>query len=384
MKKYCLLMILVLILTGCGKKNEAAAPEEAAATASQDMAETDENRSEGEEEEDAAEAAYGENDDDDTSGEGVMADSDEAAADLSDEKAAENDEEETDTDEYETEPVDPAVTMFTNTGINVRSGPSADKDKVGFLKAGAEILVTGKVSNGWYEIEYNGGKSFVSGDYVSAEAPEPAPEEAPADLDAGSPAEAPAPSPAPGENNPAVEQTPVQPAPAPTPAPAPVVTAPAGVLLIGDSRCVMMKAATEGGGVSWICENGKGYDWMMETAIPRADGIVGKGTRVVFCLGVNDTDHAWSYSREINAIAAKWAQRGAATYFVSVNPVWANPYTTEEDVTAFNATMMSSLSGVRYINTHDTLTAEGYTIVDGLHYDDETSIRIFNHIIAGL
>ena len=396
-------MVLMLVLCGCGKKNEVAAEDntvlEAAAndpaiTAIETpIADNDADKSAAAdstaEEADPAEKSTADPEpsaDEETSGE-ASAESDGAEPENAEESAEEA--EGPKLEDYEIVPIDPAEVMYTNTGINVRRGPSTDFDKVGFLKAGTEIQITGKYKDEWYEIDYNKSKSYVSADYVVAEAPpapdqaaEGAPEQAVADAGAAAPGDPTAPA----ENQPAAAQPAPAPAPepAPAPAPAPVVKAPAGVLLIGDSRCVMMKAATEGGGVSWICENGKGYDWMMETALPQADAIVGKGTKVVFCLGVNDPEHAWAYAREVNAKAAQWAERGASTYYVSVNPVWENPYTTEDEVKDFNTSMASSLSGVKFINTHDTLVADGYRIVDGLHYDDETSRRIFNYIIGGL
>ncbi len=164
----------------------------------------------------------------------------------------------------------------------------------------------------------------------------------------------------------------------------PNVAAPAGVIMIGDSRCVQMCESVAGGGCTWICENGKQYDWFEQTAIPRADAVVGKGSKVVICMGVNDTGHAAQYAAMVNAYAAAWAARGARTYFVSVNPVWENPYTTEESVQSFNATMVGSLVGVKYIDTHSYLQTAGFKLVDGLHYDNDTNLKIYAAIMGSL
>ena len=231
-------------------------------------------------------------------------------------------------------------------------------DVVGAFPAGSAVEVNGRDKGGWYRISYENAEAFVCDKYLSAEKPAPIPAEA------------------------LLPQT-ADPAAVPTIAAVTPAKA-AGVLMIGDSRCVMMQSATGGGGAAWICENSKGYDWMISTAFPMADAIVGKGTKVAICLGVNDTNHAISYAAAINAKAAEWAQRGAKTYFISVNPVWTNPYTTEENVIAFNAAMASSLIGVRYVNTHDVLVTSGYNMIDGLHYNDDTSRVIFNLIIGSL
>ena len=279
---------------------------------------------------------------------------------------------------FEVSEIDPATTMYTTDSLKVRKGPSKDYDVLGILSPGDEVEVNGRDKDGWYRILFEDGVAFVSDDYLSAEAPTATPTPAPLpetpDMQAA--------------ELPAVPAPEVLPTPTAIPTAAPAVpVAPAkaaGVLMIGDSRCVMMQAATGGGGAGWICENGKGYDWMMSTAFPSADAIVGRGTKVVICLGVNDTNHAASYAAAINAKAAEWAQRGAKTYFVSVNPVWENPYTTEENVIAFNAAMAASLIGVRYVNTHDVLATTGYTMIDGLHYNDDTSKVIYNLIIGSV
>ncbi len=278
---------------------------------------------------------------------------------------------------FEVSEIDPVKIMYTTDSLKVRKGPSKDYDVLGILPPGDEVEVNGRDKDGWYRISFEDEEAFVSDAYLSAEAPTATPTPAPLpEVPADAVAELPLPE---------------IPAAVPTAAPTAIPTIPAvtpakaaGVLMIGDSRCVMMQAATGGGGAGWICENGKGYDWMTATAFPSADAIVGKGTKVVICLGVNDTNHAASYAAAINAKAAEWAQRGAKTYFVSVNPVWENPYTTEDKVIAFNAAMAASLIGVKYVNTHDVLVTTGYTMIDGLHYNDDTSKVIYNLIIGSV
>lgn len=60
------------------------------------------------------------------------------------------------------------ATMYSTTvTLNVRSIPSADGDKLGMVGQETPLSVTGRCSNGWYRIDYNGGTGFVSGDYVT-------------------------------------------------------------------------------------------------------------------------------------------------------------------------------------------------------------------------
>ena len=249
------------------------------------------------------------------------------------------------------------VTMYVKSPVNVRSGPSTDYDIVGNVTEGTELEVLGRYTDkGWYLINYNGQEAFVSHNYLVKDKPEPAEE----------PAQAKAP-----ETQAQAQQQEDMPQAA-------------SILFIGDSRCVQMKAAVGGGGCSWICENSKGYDWLESKAIGQADRIIGKGTKVVVCLGVNDTEHVQKYAALVNQKAAEWAARGAKTYYVSVNPVSTNPYRTEEEVQSFNAAMPGLLSGVTWIDTHSVLVSNGYKLVDGLHFNEEGSVYIFNLIISSL
>ena len=260
---------------------------------------------------------------------------------------------------------DAPKTMYAVSNVNIRKGPSTNFESVGKLKLGDTVEVIGQDADGWYEFMYKNEVAFACDDYLS-------------------------------ENTPAVPEIPdanAQAAAVPTVAPAAaeavqtpakVVTAPAGVLIIGDSRCVMMRDAVGGGGCSWICKEAKGYNWLETTAIPQADQSIGKGTKVVIALGVNDVGNVNNYASLINYKAAEWAARGAKTYYVSVNPVSENPYVTEEQVQYFNSTILGQLVGVRWIDTHSYLVGSGYRLVDGMHYDDETSIRVFQAIVGSL
>ena len=239
-------------------------------------------------------------------------------------------------------------TMYPTISLNVRFGPSTEYEVISSVRAGQGVEVTGQADTGWYQVNI-GKVGYVSNKYMSESAPAPAPAQ-----------------PAAGGGQP----TPAQP--------------PAGVIMVGDSRFVQMQEAVGGGGVSWVCENSKGYKWLAETAVPRIDPAVGRGTKVVINLGVNDPDHAYDYINLVNAKAAEWGARGAKVYYVSVNPVWENPHTTQEQVDLFNQTVAPSLSGVRWIDTSSWLQANGYRLVDGLHYDAPTSVNIFNLIMGSL
>ena len=66
--------------------------------------------------------------------------------------------------------------MYATGNVNVRCGISAEYDKLGGLTTNEEVHVTGQSeTTGWYEIEFNGVKGYVSNNYLSASKVEVAP-----------------------------------------------------------------------------------------------------------------------------------------------------------------------------------------------------------------
>lgn len=244
-------------------------------------------------------------------------------------------------------------TMYASNAVNVRKGPTTDFERTGGLNKGQEVSVTGQADTGWYEIVYGDGRAYVSGHYLQKEKPveEPAPGQQAA-----------------AEGQPVTEVKNV-----------------AGVIMVGDSRFVQMQANIGENSCTWIAESGKGYNWFNETAVARIDGCVGKGSKILINLGVNDPGHVNDYLALVNAKAAEWVGKGATVYYASVNPVWDNPYTTEEQVEYFNSQMQAGLSGdVHWIDSHGYLNSIGYKLVDGLHFNAETYQNLYAYFMSCL
>ncbi|MCI8931814.1 MAG: SH3 domain-containing protein [Lachnospiraceae bacterium] len=248
---------------------------------------------------------------------------------------------------FETEKV-----MYASSAVNVRSGPSTDFGRVGSLARGQAITATGQADTGWYEVVYGEAKAFVSGKYLQDEKPaEPAPQ----------PQEAQGQQAVTGVQN------------------------VSGVILVGDSRFVQMQANVGENSCVWIAESGKGYKWFNENAVARIDGCVGKGSKILINLGVNDPGNLNNYLELVNAKAAEWVAKGAKVYYASVNPVWENPYVTEEQVEYFNSQMQAGLSGdIAWIDSHSYLNTIGYKLVDGLHYNAETYQNLYAYYMSCL
>lgn len=248
-------------------------------------------------------------------------------------------------------------TMYASTAVNVRKGPATDFERVGGLRRGQEVTATGQADTGWYEIVYGESKAYVSNKYLQQEKPaepEPQPQEAAVTGAAATGA---------------VTE----------------VRNVSGVILVGDSRFVQMQANVGENSCTWIAESGKGYNWFNENAIARIDGCVGKGSKILINLGVNDPGNLKNYLELVNAKAAEWTGKGAKVYYASVNPVWDNPYVTEEQVQYFNSQMQSGLSGdVQWIDSHSYLESIGYKLVDGLHFNAETYQNLYAYYMSCL
>lgn len=314
--------------------------------------EADETKSEGAEEENKEEeTADKKNESDKEAGDKEEADDKKVAE---DKKEAEDEEKEEvkvpQLSDYTITALPEAKVMYASNPVNVRKGPTTDFERVGGLNRGQEVSVTGQADTGWYEIVLGEEKAFVSDHYLQNEKPaEPAP--------------------APQAANGAVTE----------------VKNVAGVIMVGDSRFVQMQENVGPNSCTWIAENGKGYNWLNETAMARIDGCVGKGSKVLINLGVNDPEYVNKYCELVNAKAAEWVGRGAKVYYASVNPVWENPYTTEDEVHYFNTQMQNGLSAnVHWIDSHTYLESIGFKLVDGLHYNSETYQNIFAYYMSCL
>ena len=157
-----------------------------------------------------------------------------------------------------------------------------------------------------------------------------------------------------------------------------------GVIFVGDSRTVQMHGAVPITAASFIAENSKGYEWFKEEAIPRIDNQVTNGSKIVINLGVNDPGNIDKYIDLVNAKTFEWTQKGATVYYATVNPVTENPYTSNDQVNYFNDKLVQGLIGVNIIDTNAYLKMTGYTLVDGLHFTDETYQNLYGYILSRL
>ncbi len=154
-------------------------------------------------------------------------------------------------------------------------------------------------------------------------------------------------------------------------------------IFIGDSRTVAMRDAVGDDSV-WACMDSMGYSWMVSEAVPAVEDEITQNSAVIILMGVNDIYNLSNYIEYTNAKAAEWAAKGANTYFVSVGPVDDDPYVTNAEIEAFNASLQAGLTGVTYIDMYNYLMENGYSTLDGTHYPDDVSIAIYTYIVDNL
>lgn len=371
-----LAIILIFSLYGCGNQETAINEASSDAVAESDSSDIMDEQTPSDEQtqEDNAEVETADSDDRDQAEITDENKDTDAESDAVGNETADNDvTEEQSVLEYTVSAYDETIVMYAAGSVNVRKGPSTDFDRIGALKSGQEVTVTGQADTDWYEIQYGEDTAYVSNKYLLNEeefaaqkAAREAEQEAQLLADAG-------------EQAAAEQQT--------TPEIPPVteVKNVSGVILVGDSRFVQMQASVDANSCTWIAESAKGYTWFEEKAVPRIDNCVGSGSKILINLGVNDPGNRQKYITLVNAKAAEWAAKGATVYYASVNPVWENPYVTEEQVEYFNTQMQTGLSSdVHWIDSHSYLISVGYRLVDGLHYSSETYQNLYAYYMSCL
>lgn len=361
---FIIMLIICIGLVGCGSREEETAQEVSVLSDPED--EIDESASE--DNTDIIEDFIEEDSADDEANVDEQTDSEDSLT-------AEEDSDDIDLPQYEVSELEEPAIMYASDSVNVRQGPSTDFEIIGYLHVGRDVTVIGQADTGWYEILYNEEKAFVSDKYLLDEMPvlqadADTASEAATEIEADMTAEA-------------ATVSDTQPQETAEVIPVTEVKNVAGVIFVGDSRFVQMKNCVGENPCTWIAESSKGYKWLNETALARIDNCVGKGSKILINLGVNDPGNIQKYLSLVNAKAEEWTSKGATVYYASVNPVWENPYVTEEQVQYFNSQLQSGLSGnIHWIDSHTYLNTIGYKLVDGLHYNSETYQNLYAYYMS--
>lgn len=184
------------------------------------------------------------------------------------------------------------------------------------------------------------------------------------------------------------------------------------VYFVGDSRTLGMKVAlgnSAPSNVKFIYESGEGLTWFQESGYRTLLRNVSNQPKrmkkaVIINLGANDLRNYNMYTRYMKQVAIKLKAYNCDMYYLSVNPVnsamirnrLGTVTKTEAQVTKFNNIIRSTLCTGRnksftYINTCANLQKYGWIsdrynsgIYDGVHYSNETYLRIYDYCIRTL
>lgn len=226
--------------------------------------------------------------------------------------------------EYET-----PVTMYTSDTVNVRAGAGTDYDKVGKLRWGNQLQVTGETDNGWYEVIYDGITAFIKGDYMVPDLP-------------GTP-----------------------------------------YVFVGDSRTVQMQMAVGSSDKAYIAKIGEGYSWFKNTALSQIPAYAGNGSVMIINFGVNDLGNVSKYISLINGNIDAWTEAGITVYYAAVTPVGDCTTVTNAQIESFNARMQSELDPrIKWLDGYSYLNQAGYSTADGLHYNLDTYRSLYSYYMS--
>ena len=157
-----------------------------------------------------------------------------------------------------------------------------------------------------------------------------------------------------------------------------------GYIFVGDSRFVHMNQVcniSDNENLFVVAKVGEGYNWFADTGMSQIKRIISSGLfdkwKIVICLGINDLENIERYKEKYRGL-----QDTYDISLVSVNPITSYGSLSNEKIADFN-------SGIKeldlpYIDTYRMLDLTGYTTTDGLHYDSETSKKIFKGRTSGM
>ncbi len=220
-------------------------------------------------------------------------------------------------------------TMYTSDTVNVRTGAGTDYDKVGKVRWGSQMEVTGETDNGWYEVAYKDTTAFIIGDYMVNELP-------------GTP-----------------------------------------LVFVGDSRTVQMSYAVGSSDKAYIAKVGEGYSWFKNTALSEIQSCAGNGTTMIINFGVNDLANINNYIKLVNNNIDAWTNAGITVYYAAVTPVGGGCSVSNSQIESFNARLKSELDPrVNWIDGYTYLTQTGYNTPDGLHYSYDTYRNLYSYYMT--
>lgn len=156
-------------------------------------------------------------------------------------------------------------------------------------------------------------------------------------------------------------------------------------LFSGDSRTVGIQLSLSDSkpDTLFVAKAGIGYQWMKDHAWSQIKQNLNDNPdmKVVFLYGVNDMININYYLKRYKELEGEYNKN--RIWYVSVNPIRGQQLVTDDQIKEFN-TKLKEHAGSRYIDTYSMLQKDGFGSYDGLHYDNDTNIKIYDFIINAI
>jgi len=132
----------------------------------------------------------------------------------------------------------------------------------------------------------------------------------------------------------------------------------------------------------FIGKVGEGLRWFLESGLPRMAAVIEQepSIPVVIALGVNDLDEREHYLETYASLLGQFPDTDF--YFMSVNPVepellseTAVLFVKTEEIEAFNEALAAAFPQ-QFLDCASFLAEDGFTTVDGIHYDYDTYCKV--------
>jgi len=164
-------------------------------------------------------------------------------------------------------------------------------------------------------------------------------------------------------------------------------------VFVGDSRFVAMGNVCKQNNDTFISEVGAGLKELKrdESSILNA---VTKGSIVIIGYGINDyadANKVNEYTTYVHQLAGKLKEKGATTYFLTINPVeldgqfakkdWIESYNEQfKNITKINGENINYKILDMYDYVYGLFGTSGHGTTDGVHYKNATTKAIYNYI----
>lgn len=159
-------------------------------------------------------------------------------------------------------------------------------------------------------------------------------------------------------------------------------------IFVGDSRTLEMKNVIAPEDTLYIAKVGAGYSWLKSDAGPLLKNYLNLNpdVKVVLAFGVNDLGNIQSYITYYSSLIKQYPK--TKFYVLSVNPVdekkeAQNGYSVKNSqIAAFDKKLSAAFGSSVYINSYKYIKSRGVETRDGLHYETQVYIDLYNFIIG--